>query len=184
MSEAIRQKSEVVKLPTVCAGAGMQHGDCGCTFAAAISRHCSRRTLIASLALVLLVGLGLAQVRSGDLTPQASGSKYYIWGQVHSPGAYSFLAAPDLFELISAAGGPTDDANLTRVILIRAVNQTRTRINLQAALNKGGLVRLSPGDVVMVPSSAWYRFRTGLTVVSSVVTLATLVITILNWMDI
>jgi protein involved in polysaccharide export with SLBB domain len=137
--------------------------------------------LIAWLVLVLLVGIGVAQVRSGDLTPQVSGSKYYIWGQVRSPGAYSFLAAPDLVELISAAGGPTDDANLTRVVLIRAVNQTRTRINMQAMLNKGQVVRLSPGDVIMVPSSAWYRFRTGLTVVSSAVTLATLVITILNW---
>jgi len=124
--------------------------------------------------LILLAGIGVAQVRPGDLKPQASGSKYYVWGQVRSPGAFSFLAAPDLFELISAAGGPTEDANLTRVIIIRAVSQTRTRINLQAALNKGELVRLSPGDVVMVPSSAWYRIRTGLTVFTTIVSMLTL----------
>ena len=87
----------------------------------------------------------------------------------------------DLFELISAAGGPTEDANLTRVIIIRAVSQTRTRINLQAALNKGELVRLSPGDVVMVPSSAWYRIRTGLTVFTTIVSMLTLAITLASW---
>ncbi|MBN2466010.1 SLBB domain-containing protein [candidate division WOR-3 bacterium] len=126
------------------------------------------------LALALLVGISVAQ-------GQRTGSKYYIWGQVRSPGAYSFLAAPDIFELVSAAGGPTDNANLARVVVIRAVTQTRIRVNLQAVLNRGEIVRLSPGDVVMVPSSAWYRFREGLTVVSSVVSLATLIITILNW---
>jgi len=131
-------------------------------------------------AAVLACCLALA----GSLAAQSGGgTKYYVWGQVRAPGAYSFLAAPDILELISAAGGPTEDAALTRVVIIRAITQTRTRVNLQTMLNRGQVMRLSPGDVVMVPSSAWYSFRTGLAVVSSVVSLATLFITILNWMD-
>ena len=81
--------------------------------------------------------------------------RVYVWGQVRAPGAYSFIASPDILELLSAAGGPTENANLKRVILIRAVTQTRMRINLSAMLNKGQVVRLSPGDVVIVPSSGW-----------------------------
>ena len=135
------------------------------------------------IGLMALAGLVQAQpVRSGA-APMADvpGSKYYVWGQVRGPGAYSFIASPDILELLSAAGGPSENANLKRVILIRAVTQTRMRINLEAMLNKGQVVRLSPGDVVIVPSSAWYSFRDGLTVATSVVSLVTLAITILTW---
>jgi hypothetical protein len=139
--------------------------------------------VLACCGLMALAGLVQAQpVRSGA-APMADvpGSKYYVWGQVRTPGAYSFIASPDILELLSAAGGPTENANLKRVVLIRAVTQTRMRINLEAMLNKGQVVRLSPGDVVIVPSSAWYSFRDGLTVATSIVSLATLAITILTW---
>jgi len=123
--------------------------------------------------------------RSGELAAsQLPGSKYYVWGQVRSPGAYSFIAAPDIFELLSAGGGPTENANLKRVVLIRAVTQKRTMVNLEATLDSGQILRLSPGDVVIVPTSAWYSIRNGLTVVTSVATLVTLAITILNWMEV
>ena len=128
--------------------------------------------------LMALAGLVQAQPAPGSQVP---GSKYYVWGQVRAPGAYSFIASPDILELLSAAGGPTPDANLKRVVLIRAVSQTRTRINLEAMLNKGQVVRLSPGDGVFVPSYAWSSFRDGLAVATTVVSLVTLAITILNW---
>lgn len=110
-----------------------------------------------------------------------SGSEYYVWGQVRAPGAYAFVANPDILELLSTAGGPIDNANLGRVILIRAVTQKRVTINMQAMLSSGQVMRLSPGDVVIVPSSAWYNVRDCLTVATSIATLVTLVITVLNW---
>jgi hypothetical protein len=135
------------------------------------------------VAALLCIGLmalaGLAQAQPAG--SQVPGSKYYVWGQVRNPGAYSFIASPDILELLSAAGGPTPDANLKRVVLIRAVSQTRTRINLEAMLNKGQVVRLSPGDVVIVSSSPWYNVRDWFTAVTMTSTLVTLVITILNW---
>jgi len=138
------------------------------------------------IALALSAGIISAQpVRSGSApVSQLPGSKYYVWGQVRSPGAYSFVAAPDIFELLSAGGGPTESANLKRIVLIRAVTQKRSSVNLQAMLDSGQILRLSPGDVVIVPTSAWYSIRDGLTVVTSVATLVTLAITILNWMDV
>ena len=122
---------------------------------------------------VLLAGAGWAQPAQG------LGSKYYVWGQVRSPGAYSFVASPDIVELLSAGGGPTENANLKRVVLIRAVTQKRTRIDLQKVMDSGQVMRLAPGDVVIVPTSGWSNVRDWLTVLTSAASLITLVLTIM-----
>ena len=134
---------------------------------------------------LVMTGVVWAQpVRSG-VAPAAdlAGSKYYVWGQVRTPGAYSFVASPDIVELISAGGGPTENANLNRVVLIRAVTQKRTRIDLQRLMGSGQVVRLSPGDVVIVPSSPWSRIRDGLVVLTSAASLVTVVLTVMNWAE-
>jgi len=100
---------------------------------------------------------------------------------VRAPGAYSFIASPDIVELLSAGGGPTENANLGRVILIRAVTQKRTRIDLQKMMDSGQVLRLAPGDVVIVPASPWAYIRDGLVVTTSVASLITVVLTILTW---
>lgn len=128
--------------------------------------------------LLALAGAVSAQPAPGS---QAPGSKYYVWGQVRSPGAYSFIASPDIVELLSAGGGPTESANLSRVVLIRAVTQKRTRIDLQKMMGSGQILRLAPGDVVIVPSSPWYYIRDGLVVLTSAASLITVVLTIMNW---
>ena len=136
------------------------------------------------LVLLVLVGMAVAQqpARSGAApVSQVPGSKYYVWGQVRSPGAYSFVASPDIVELLSAGGGPTENANLRRVVLIRAVTQKRTRIDLQKMMDSGQVLRLAPGDVVIVPSSPWSRIRDGLVVLTSAASLVTVVLTIMNW---
>ena len=120
--------------------------------------------------------------RSGSASvADVPGSKYYVWGQVRSPGAYSFIASPDIVELLSTGGGPTESANLRRVVLIRAVTQKRTRIDLQKMMDSGQVARLAPGDVVIVPSSPWYYIRDGLVVLTSAASLVTVVLTIMNW---
>lgn len=125
--------------------------------------------------------LALAGAVSAQPAPssQGSGSKYYVWGQVRSPGAYSFIASPDIVELLSAGGGPTENANLRRVVLIRAVTQKRTPIDLQKMMGSGQILRLAPGDVVLVPSSPWNNVRDWLAVITSAATLVTLVLTIM-----
>lgn len=42
-----------------------------------------------------------------------------IWGEVRNPGIYEVPIDLDLMDVISAAGGPTDRAKLTKVKLIR-----------------------------------------------------------------
>ena len=132
-------------------------------------------------ALVLLGLLALSSPVQAQLQYEQPGSKYYVWGQVHAPGAYSFVASPDLLELLSASGGPTRDANLKRVLLIRAVTKKRTRIDLQAMLVTGQVLRLSPGDVVIVPSTPWYYMRDVLSILSTAAGFVTLYFTIVAW---
>ena len=157
-------------------GTGMNHRDSR-SWTPIVSRQSPIAWLILS-GLMMLAGPGQAQPASGSQVP---GSKYYVWGQVRSPGAYYFIAAPDIPELLSAGGGPTENANLSRVILIQAVTQKRMRINVQAMLTSGHVARLSPGDVVIVPSSPWYNVRDWFTGVTMATTLVTLAITILVW---
>jgi len=112
---------------------------------------------------------------------QAPVFKYYVWGQVRVPGAYSLGANPDIVELLSAAGGPTTYADVRHIVVVRAVTQKRMGIDLRKMLGAGEVVPLYPGDVVMVPNSPWYSIRDGLTATTAIVSLATLVFTIMNW---
>jgi protein involved in polysaccharide export with SLBB domain len=130
-------------------------------------------------ALLLVVGRTSALPASSSVL-QASGSACYVWGQVRSPGAYGFVASPNILELLSASGGPTENANLRRVILIRAVTQKQMSINLQTMLAAGEVIRLAPGDVVIVPSSPWYVVRSWLSIAAVASTIATLALTIVN----
>jgi protein involved in polysaccharide export with SLBB domain len=127
-------------------------------------------------ALLVVAGRTLALPASSSVL-QASGSACYVWGQVRSPGAYGFVANPDILELLSAGGGPTD---LRRVVLIRAVTQKPTSVDLQTMLASGQIVRPTPGDVVVVPSSPWYHVRDWLSVATVASTLATPALTIVN----
>ncbi len=105
--------------------------------------------------------------------------KYYVWGQVRTPGAYSLGGNPDIVELLSAAGGPTQYADVRHVVLVRASTQKRIRVDLKRMLGSGQVVPLSPGDVVMVPDSPWYTMRYAFDVATTVTSFATLAITIL-----
>jgi hypothetical protein len=128
----------------------------------------------------LMALAGLVQAQPGPAY-EATGSKYYAWGEVNHPGAYVFVVNPDVMELLSAAGGPTRDANLRQAIIVHVAAQKRTRINLQAMLYEGQVVRLSPGDVLIVPSSAWYYMRDVLSVLTTVAGFVTLYFTIMTW---
>jgi hypothetical protein len=140
----------------------------------------------ALVGLVVLTGLGVSAARAqvtwnqaGNATQaQAPVFKYYVWGQVRSPGAYSLGANPDLIELISAGGGPTQEANLKRVVLVKAVSKQRLRVNVERMLAEGDVVPLSPGDVVIVPRSLWYTIRDELWAVTTAAILVNLGLTI------
>ncbi len=136
--------------------------------------------LACSLALLLPGSLLHAQTSESSVVVQAPVFKFYVWGQVQTPGAYRLSANPDIIELLSAGGGPTEKADLNRVMLVRGIDQRRQIVNLKRMLNNGQTVTLSPGDVVVIPEAFWYRFRDEITVVTTLAVFINLYFTIAN----
>jgi hypothetical protein len=137
--------------------------------------HTNSVAALVCLGLLALAGRVSAQPAAGSRAPVF---KYYVWGQVHAPGAYSLGGNPDLLELLSAAGGPTEYADVRHVVLVRATTQKQIRVDLKKMLAAAQVVSLSPGDVVMVPDSPWYSIRYALEVATAVASFATLAMTI------
>lgn len=104
--------------------------------------------------------------------------KVYVWGEVKSPGMYSFFAKPEVVELISVAGGPTERADLSRVILIRAKDGKREKLNAHKLMEKGELVLLMPRDVLLIPTARFYRLKEFLVLASQFGIFVNLAVTI------
>jgi hypothetical protein len=87
----------------------------------------------------------------------------YIWGQVQKPGLYIVPDDTDLLTLISLAGGPKEDAKLTKVRIVRpTIGGDRVIwINLKKYLESGNekmIPVLQPGDTVVVSGTIFYAF--------------------------
>ncbi len=87
----------------------------------------------------------------------------YIWGQVRKPGLYIVPDNTDLLTLISSAGGPTENAKLSKIRIIRATEESEEIIwvNLNDYLETGDtdlIPILKPGDTVVVSGSTYYAF--------------------------
>jgi len=72
----------------------------------------------------------------------------YIFGEVKNPGEYKFNEQPTLIKLIAAAGGPTHNANLSKIEIIKS-DKTKIGVNLKKDWNDGNFA-LSYGDTVFV----------------------------------
>jgi polysaccharide export outer membrane protein len=82
--------------------------------------------------------------------------KIFVMGGVVNPGKYSFPQKPTVWDAISEAGGPTEDAQLQAVEVIPGdptSGGTHT-VDVAAAIREGrvqSMERLKPGDTVRVP---------------------------------
>jgi len=86
-----------------------------------------------------------------DITVNLATSKsvsVYIFGEVKSPGEYKFSEQPTLIKLIAAAGGPTQNANLSKIEIIKS-DKTKIMVNLKKDWNEGNFT-LSYGDTVFI----------------------------------
>jgi len=83
----------------------------------------------------------------------------FVEGQVNHPGSFSLQPGMTAMQAIANAGGQTDEAELSNVVLIRrdACGQSQgTTVDLASALKKPGSaedVALMSHDVVVVPRS-------------------------------
>ena len=80
-----------------------------------------------------------------------------VLGSVLHPGRFSFAQLPNVWDAITEAGGPTEDAQLSAVEIIasdQTTGQPSRVIDVAAAIREGrvrNLERLRPGDTVRVP---------------------------------
>ena len=86
--------------------------------------------------------------------------KVQIWGEVRIPGLYVVADGTDLIEAISLAGGPTQDASLSRVKIIRFAGERRGVIDVDVSeyirsASEDAALRLQPNDTINVPARFW-----------------------------
>ncbi len=87
---------------------------------------------------------------------QAKEDSIYIFGQVGAPGRYMFNENMSFLDILSAADGPTDNADLHRIKIVhRQGSQTRyTELNLSDYFHTGDewlLPHVKPGDAIYIP---------------------------------
>ena len=84
---------------------------------------------------------------------QVASRRNYVLGAVLLPGMYVFRELPTVWEAITEAGGPTDDADLRLVEILSDSQPQPTVVDVTAATagDLGKLPRLRPGDTVRVP---------------------------------
>jgi polysaccharide export outer membrane protein len=128
-----------------------------------------------SLTISVVVLLVCVQLYSDNETGKSSQSaEYYvflgegdellmnvqIWGQVKSPGLYSLPEGSDVVTLLSLAGGPTENADLSRVKVLRKgiERDSLYTLNVKKSLLSGEkeMVLLQPGDIVEVMPSTFH----------------------------
>jgi polysaccharide export outer membrane protein len=80
--------------------------------------------------------------------------RIYILGQVSRPGEYQLRPATGVMELLASAGGPTNRADLAKVVVIRGKTEAM-QLNLLEAFvaNRNPDVKLLAGDVLFIPET-------------------------------
>jgi len=97
----------------------------------------------------------------------------YVWGQVQKTGLYIVPDNTDILALISLAGGPTEDAKLSKVRIIRPTTKGEKIIfvNLKKYIDTGNealIPVMQPGDTVIVSGSIFYAFYRAVDFISKI----------------
>lgn len=109
----------------------------------------------------------------------------YIWGQVRNPGLYLVPDNTDLLTLISLAGGPTENAKMTKIRIVRStpLGEEIIWVDMKEYLetaNKELIPIMMPGDTVIVAGSTFYAFAKVTDFLSKVVIVLSVYNTIVN----
>jgi protein involved in polysaccharide export with SLBB domain len=104
-------------------------------------------------------------------------NKIKVLGAVNKPGFYLPHDSTNVFDMVYLAGGPTQDANLTKIRVLGNENgrETDAVVNLRDYIDEGKLSdvpRVSPGDVVIVYRKS-FTWSKSLTIVRDIVALVT-----------
>lgn len=123
--------------------------------------------------------------------PETINITVFVWGFVKYPGQYIIPVYSNVNNLLSLAGGPTDDANLDDLRIFRInkdSSQTMIKFNYNDLLWEDDLSgeikipEITAGDILLVPGEPRFYFKDYFSLVTSVigtlVSIAVLFITI------
>lgn len=87
----------------------------------------------------------------------------YILGQVAKPGLYVVPDDTDFLTLLALAGGPREDAKLTKIRIVRPLTEGDKVlwVNFKQYLETGDtelIPALQPGDTIVVSGTIFYAF--------------------------
>lgn len=126
--------------------------------------------------------------------PTSVNMKVAVWGFMRYPGRYIVPVNTTVADLLSYAGGPTDDANLEDIRLYRVMEdstQIMIKINYndlfweeRLASRKKYIPEIKGGDILLVPGAPRLYFKDWfsitLSVISTLISLAILILNITN----
>ena len=125
--------------------------------------------------------------------PSSVNIKVQLWGAVQYPGYYIISAGTSLNELLSLAGGPTVDAILDdiRIVKMREGSQTTMlKYNYNDLVWENNIetqikyIILDAGDVVVIPGEPRYFVRQDIAfylgIITALASIAALIISITN----
>ncbi len=89
--------------------------------------------------------------------------KVNVWGQVLSPGQYLVPDNTDIVSIISFAGGPTENARINRIKVVRTTAGKREIINVNLkdyleSADSESVLLLKPDDTVVISGSIFHMF--------------------------
>ena len=89
--------------------------------------------------------------------------KVSIWGEIGSPGMYSIPEGSDVVLLVTIAGGPTKDAAVSKIRVVRSFPEPVViYINLNDFFKTGRrdkIPELCPGDMIYVERTRFRAFK-------------------------
>lgn len=125
--------------------------------------------------------------------PSGVNIKVQVWGYVRLPGYYIVPSGLSIHEIISFAGGPTEDAMLDEIRIAKVKEGVQTvmkKYNYNDLMwedkirNQIEYVRLEAGDIVVIPGEPRYFLREDisfyLSLITALASLWALVFTITN----
>lgn len=97
-----------------------------------------------------------------------------VWGEVQKPGTHLVYEDINITALLSACGGPTEGANLSRVKIIRengdSLKSTIKMLDIENFLDSGSredIITLKPNDTVIIPERITHRILSNLNLLNT-----------------
>lgn len=122
--------------------------------------------------------------KAGEITMPVN-----LWGAVKNPGRYEIPISTDLVELLSFAGGPTGNATMDEVRIIRTVRRDNLMRKVEFVVNLDEMQKLDekaldlePGDTVIM-EGAEMTFRDYALVISTVAAVTAAIASMINVMN-